>query len=194
MSRADEDWYSVLACVAEGDRLAFVELSQLVTRFLHRLRAYDFEDEWSDLVQNVVWALVRAHREDRIRDRQATLAYIGEVTRRQFLGRLRQVQRHHERDRKELDDGDEPATDALTLRVSGIDVAHLDLRRALEGLREPHRSLVAAVYGESKTYQEAARELDVPFGSAKRYLAAGLKELRARLSEAGPDGGVGDDG
>ncbi len=184
MAEEQPDWYRVIERVSDGDRRAFLQLSQRVTRFLARARAYDFRDEWPDLTQEVVVAVVMAQREGRIRDRQAALGYIGQVTRFKFASRLRRLGRHHERDQVELEEGalsEIEASDGQPEPLAEAD--RLDLRRALERIPEPHRSLVLAVYGERKSYEQAAKELGVPLGSAKRYLAKGLRELRSLLQE-----------
>ena len=56
-----------------------------------------------------------------------------------------------------------------------------DVRIALEKLPEKVRRAVYGVYAEGRTYEQVAEDTDIPLGSLKRYLAEGLKELRARF-------------
>jgi RNA polymerase sigma-70 factor (ECF subfamily) len=163
--------------VAGGDGAAFLELSQLVTGFLARLRAYDFEDEWHDLIQEVVLAIVTAQREGRIRDRGAVKGFIWQVTRHKFLDRLGLKQRTNERRRVPLEE--EPAALLSNgLYPSPRDEVVVDVRRALEKLPENKRRAVFQVYGEGRTYQEVASGVGVPLGTLKRHLREALRELR----------------
>ena len=58
MSGGAEDWGETLERLLAGDRVAFLKVSRLVARFLARWRAYDFREEWPDLIQEVVLAVV----------------------------------------------------------------------------------------------------------------------------------------
>jgi RNA polymerase sigma-70 factor (ECF subfamily) len=181
--RETVDWVDVLKRLDAGEDIAFLELSRLVTRFLARMRAYDFLEDWPDLLQEVCMATLSAFRGGRIRDPTAVPAFVAQVTRHKFSDRLRQVERRHEKSAVPLaEDGGDPEPPAWS---APADDDVLDLRSALERLREPHRSLVMCVYGEQMTYQEAARKLEVPLGSAKRYIAQALRELRSLLTERG---------
>src|SRR5688572_21474558 len=86
----DQDWPALVARLAAGDRAAFLELNRLVTSVLVRLRAYDFREEWDDLRQEVVLAVVANARAGRLRDPQAFVAYVRIVTRNKFVDRLKQ--------------------------------------------------------------------------------------------------------
>ena len=86
----DQDWPALVARLAAGDRAAFLELNRLVTSVLVRLRAYDFREEWDDLRQEVVLAVVANARAGRLRDPQAFVGYVRIVTRNKFVDRLKQ--------------------------------------------------------------------------------------------------------
>ena len=75
--------------LVEGDQVAFLKLSRLITGFLIRLRAYDFREDWPDLIQEVLLALVKAVRRDGIRERSAVKAYARRTTYNRFAERLR---------------------------------------------------------------------------------------------------------
>lgn len=60
-----------------------------MTGCLRRLGAYDLGDEWQDLCQEVVWALVRAVREGRPPADHAVSSYIGSIVHHQFVSWLR---------------------------------------------------------------------------------------------------------
>ncbi len=68
MSGATVDWNATLERLLAGDRVAFLEFNRLVTGFLAQLRAYDFREEWDDLRQEVLMAVVANARTGRLRD------------------------------------------------------------------------------------------------------------------------------
>ncbi len=89
MSSPHKDWAGVMERLLEGDRLALFELTRLVTSFLMRWNAYDFRDDWDDLVQEVVFAAGLAMQEGRIRDRAAVVGYLRSTARFEFIERLK---------------------------------------------------------------------------------------------------------
>ena len=46
--------------LVRGESAAFLAVARLITSFLRQWRAYDFRDEWDDLIQEVVLAAVEA--------------------------------------------------------------------------------------------------------------------------------------
>lgn len=180
MSQPREDWYAVLRRLMEGDRLALVKLSRLLNSFLARWNAYDFRDEWDDLIQEVVMAAVVAVREGKLRDPAAVVGWLRTTARFKFMDRLRSHLRCPEGESLPWED-----------EVEGIDTAseapdpalREDMKRALERLPEKVRTAVLGVYIHGKTYDEVAEESGVPLGSLKRYLRDGLTQLRGELRD-----------
>lgn len=170
----------LLAALARGDRLAFLRISRMVTGFLAQMRAYDFREDWPDLVQEVVLVVVSAHAQGQLRDPDALLGFVRSVTRNKLGDRLRRELRL----REEVSLlGEIAAFDALDARAAGARSQAYDLRRALAELPEKKRLVVSLVYLEGKSYEEAAAESGIPLGSLKRYLREGLEELRQLLGE-----------
>jgi RNA polymerase sigma-70 factor (ECF subfamily) len=187
---ADADWFDVLERLDSGDRLAYMQISRLVAGVLRGLRAYDFHDDWADVIQDVAISLVKTFREGRLGRDDAVGAYVRQMTRNRFRDRLRTYVRRHERDTVDIDAPPDESPAPTPSSVSPDPASALDLRRALERLTEEQRGLVLAVYGERCTYEEAAERVGMPLGSAKRHLAEGLRRLRARLGpEAEEPGG-----
>src|SRR5512144_927831 len=89
MSGAPTDWRDVLEGLLAGDRVAIARVSRLVTAVLVQLRAYDFRDEWDDLRQEVLLAVVASARAGRLRDPQAFAGYVRIVTRNKLMDRLK---------------------------------------------------------------------------------------------------------
>lgn len=177
------DWFDVLKRLDAGDELAFLELGRLTTYFLRRMRAWDLSDEWPDLLQEVALATLAAFRRGRIREPAAVHGLVAQIARNKLSDRLRQMERRREKLTETLEDPDSEPSGSGFGPISEDDV--LDLRAALGRLREPHRSLLVSVYGAQMTYREAARHHDVPLGSAKRYIAQALRELRSALTGGG---------
>ncbi len=178
----EEDWYAVLAALLEGDALALARLTRLVNGFLAGWNAYDFRDDWDDLLQEVVIAAATALQEDRIRDRRAVVGYLRTTARFKFVDRLRRHLRTKEDQTLPWEDvvGHDELTTAETEPQEGM---ARDVRQALERLPENRRLAVVGVYVEGKTYEAVAKETGIPLGSLKRYLRDGLAQLREELSD-----------
>ncbi len=179
MSVQERDWIAVVNRVIAGDRLALAQTSRLVNGFLVRWNAYDFRDEWEDVVQEVIAAAALAVRAGRLRDPQAIVAFLKTTARFKYLDRLRIVLNQ----RKDLAWEEVIASDESPRAVQLEAEAREDLRRALAKISDKKRDLVVAVYGAGQTYEEAALANGIPLGTLKRYLRDGLAELREALRE-----------
>jgi RNA polymerase sigma-70 factor (ECF subfamily) len=181
---SDADWIAVVERLQQGDRLAFLELNRLVTGFLTQLRAYDFRDEWDDLRQEVVTAVVENARAGRLRDPKAFVGYVKVITRNKFIDRLKRQMRVRE---KETLPWDEETARAVAGGGPEIDAEE---RRALwaavETLPEDRRRIVQGVYGEGRSYEEMSSTTGIPLGTLKRRLRESVALLRERLGGAGP--------
>jgi RNA polymerase sigma-70 factor (ECF subfamily) len=138
------------------------------------LRAYDFRDEWADLIQEVLIAVIVAARRQAIPDPTGLPHYVRRVTANKFHDRLRRYIRRGEGE-------DLPWEDAVAPTSPPDPTTRLDVQRALEKLPPLQQKLLIDVYVGRRTYQEAAELHGVPLGSAKRYLRQGLEALRRTL-------------
>lgn len=163
-----------------GDRVAFARFNRLVSRFLTQLRAYDFEDEWEDLRQEVLVATLANARAGRLRDPQAFVGYVKIITRNKFVDRLKRRLRTKEKERLPWDD---ETARAIALPASGADLDTGEAWAAVRQLPEPGPRILAGLYREGKTYQEVSDELGLPLGTLKRRLTECLQTLRERLAE-----------
>lgn len=179
MSGATEDWGAVLDRLISGDRAAFLTVSRLITGLLISWRAFDFEDEWDDLIQDVVIALVTASREGRIRDRGAIAGYVRTTARFKFVDRLRQ------HIRCPVDEAVPWEDVAVAANPGPVEPEAIDVRRALEKLPPKTRDAVSGVYLRGRTYEQVSKETGIPLGTLKRYLRQGLAELREALGAEG---------
>jgi RNA polymerase sigma-70 factor (ECF subfamily) len=179
MAPRAEDWAAVLERLLEGDRLALAQLSRLVNSCLSRWNAYDFRDEWDDLIQEVLVATATAWREGRIRERQALVGFVSSTARFKFVDRLRSHLRLREDEtlpwQAVVEGPLEPSSAEAPPEL------RRDLRDALARLPEKERRAVTAVHVEGQTYEEAATTTGIPLGSLKRHLRDGLARLRVEL-------------
>ncbi len=182
MSGAREDWAAVLERLLEGDRHALLQLTRLVNSFLMRWNAYDFRDEWDDLIQEVLLAAATAVRDGKLRERGAAFGYLRTTARFKFVDRLKRHLRLAEDDHlpweEAIDAGLEPSAEAAEPGEAR------DVRTALESLPEKQRDAVYAVHVRGQTYPEAAESTGIPLGSLKRHLRDGLAALRTALGPA----------
>lgn len=159
-------------------------MARISSACLSRLRAYDFRDEWPDVVQETLIAVVAAVRESRLREPEAIAGYIRRITRNKFNDRLRSHLQHGG-DQKlawediPLPDDPDPAHHPRREQL------RLDLQRALRAVPPDWRAVLLDVYVRGKTYEETARDRGIPLGTLKRHLREGLARLRAELAPGG---------
>ncbi len=180
MGGASEDWNAILDRLLAGDRVAFLEFNRLVTGFLAQLRAYDFREEWDDLRQEVLIAVVSNARAGRLRDAQAFVGYVKIITRNKFIDRLKRQLRHAE---KETLPWDEETARAAAAATPAVADAGADVWSEVRRLPEDQQRILEGIYVEGKTYQEVSDATGIPLGTLKRRLRAGLGALRARLAQ-----------
>jgi RNA polymerase sigma-70 factor (ECF subfamily) len=191
MAEAPRDWNAILERLLAGDRVAFLEFNRLLTGFLAQLRAYDFQEEWDDLRQEVLLSVVANARAGRLRDPQAFVGYVKIITRNKFVDRLKRRLRHGEAEALPWDE--ETARAAAVPASVGADgqTARETARELWAAVRElpgEEQRILEGIYLEGKTYQEVSDATGIPLGTLKRRLRAGLAALRARLAGAFQDG------
>jgi RNA polymerase sigma-70 factor (ECF subfamily) len=178
MGNRDQDWPEVMDRLIRGDRAAFLEVSRLITGFLAQWRAYDFRDEWDDLIQEVVLAAIEATKAQRLRKPGAIFSYLRSATRYKFVDCLRR------RRGEPLEiEGEERSADLHWPRGPQCDPGSFEIWDQLRKLPEKQREAVSSVYVMGYTYSEAAAATGIPLGSLKRHLREGLAALRAELAE-----------
>ena len=179
----------MLERLAAGDRLALARVTRMITGCLRRLGAYDLGDEWQDLCQEVVWALVRAVREGRAPAEHAVSAYIGSIVHNQFVTWLRKRSARPS-ESVEVDDavsGRAPAAHGTSMGDQHPADDRIAARRALGRLPREWQSLLVAHYVEGCTI-DALVSVN---GSSRATLNRELKRAREafRAALAGGEGG-----
>lgn len=175
-----EDWARVADRLLDGDRTAFLKVSRLIASFLVRWRAYDFREEWPDLVQEVLLAVVDGLRTGKVHDPGALVGYAAAIARHKLADRLRALRPGDASEALSL--GSVPDCDPLCPPFERL----VEVRLLLSKLPEPHRALIVGVYGEGRTYEAVARETGIPLGTVKRYLRDGLAALRSDRASLRP--------
>ena len=183
-ARVGEDWSALLERLLEGDRLAFARFNRLVSGFLVQLRAYDFQDEWDDLRQEVLMATLANARAGRLRDVKAFVGYVRIITRNKFMDRLKRSLRSHERENLPWDDESARAAAEADQGIAPMSEAMGAAWAAVRELPEEDQRLLTGLYVEGRTYQEMCQQTGVPLGSLKRRLTKTLRTLRERLQAA----------
>jgi RNA polymerase sigma-70 factor (ECF subfamily) len=176
MSEPQPDWIHVVERLVAGDRMAFAQLGRLVTGYLTKLRAYDFREEWDDLRQEIVAAVVANVRAGRLRDSRALAGYVRVVTRNKFVDRLKQHLRCPADEHLPWDD-----ETARAMAAEETDPRLRDLWRAVRDLPEEEQRVLEEVYRQGKTYEQASASVGLPLGTMKRRLRTALMALRLRL-------------
>lgn len=177
-----EDWFQVMAQLQQGDRLALLKVTRVITGYLARYRAYDIRDSWDDLCQDVLMALIKSVQEQRIDHANAFIGYLGMITRNKLVDWIN----HSRRAGSDQFLGDQDTALAILDRI-GQDDGHarrddlIDLQNALHGMPEREKQVVSCIYIEGLSYEEAAARLQIPLGTLKRLQTAGLKILRRRM-------------
>ena len=182
MVAAAENWAAVMEQLLDGDRLALLKVSRLATSLLSGWRAFDFRDDWEDLIQESILAVALAVREGKLRERQAIVGYLRTTLRFKFVDHLKGHLRCHKNETLPWEEVTEAATADPGQAASLSPEARQDLQQALAKLPEKKRNAVLGVYLEGKTYDEVAADTGIPLGSLKRYLRDGLAELRGELA------------
>jgi RNA polymerase sigma-70 factor (ECF subfamily) len=172
-----DDWARVLELLLAGDRLAFLKVNRLITGCLTQLRAYDHRQEWDDLRQEVLMAVVESGRAGRLRDAQRFVAYVRIITRNKFFDRLSTASRRKET--KTVEWNEEIASQV----EQAADGQLGQVWCAVEKLPDQEQLVLQGIYREGKTYQQVADDTGIPLGTVKRRLRDGLEKLRAELVE-----------
>ena len=154
---------------------------------------------WVETYQDQAWSLARhllrdaAEAEDATQeafiklwdnreaiDPERVRPWLMKVTRNACLDRLRRRRPEVALEDVELIASGEPLADAEQGELGSW------LRRAIEGLKEPYRSLVLLRDVQQHSYEEVAGATDLSLTQVKVYLHRARKQLREELAEVRP--------
>ena len=120
------------------------------------------------------------HHQDKI-DLNLVKPWLMKVTRNGCLDRLRRRRNNVEFEESHMaEEAHEPSDDLASSELGGW------LKRAIQGLKEPYRSLVVLRDVHQHSYEDVAGMLELSLSQVKVYLHRARKELREQLSEVRP--------
>ncbi len=187
MTATDHNGGELLERLAAGERLALLRVTRLVTSRLRRLGAYDLRDEWEDICQEVVWALIRAQASGGAPAPEKVVAYINRTTWNHFVNYLRKRGAAPDSTAGRQEDG----FDRLDCRVEAAsgDTAgehtRLAARRALAGLSPQWQALLISHYLEGDPVRTLVKSSGRSRATVNRELRRAREAFRDLFTKAG---------
>ena len=159
----------------EGDHVAWAELVQRYSRYVYAIamQAYRLPVQDAEDVFQEVFARAYEHL-DRLRDDAAIRPWIGQLTRRLSIDRLRAAKREQPADAE--GEGDARAEAVLE---------HLDealvVREALGSLNDECRQLLDRFFARDESYSTIGSALELPPGTIASRISCCLVRMRELL-------------
>jgi RNA polymerase sigma-70 factor (ECF subfamily) len=168
----------VRACRA-GDERGWALLVERFSRYVYAIaiQAYRLSEHDAEDVFQEVFTRTYEHL-DRLRSDEAIRPWIGQLTRRLAIDRLRAARR------------EQPGDEALELiearadsELERIELA-LGVRAALLTLPEHCQEILDRFFSREQSYQEIAEALEIPMGTIASRISRCLAKLREQLGSA----------
>lgn len=175
---ASSDEELVRAC-RSGDERAWAVLVERFSRYVYAIavRVYRLPEHDAEEVFQEVFARAYEHLH-RLRSDQAIRPWIGQLTRRLAVDRLRITSRERSGDAAlELTGGSEPDDFEL------IELA-LDVRSAMATLPDHCQEILDRFFARGQSYHEISAALEIPMGTIASRISRCLAKLREELSDA----------
>jgi len=171
----------IIQQIAEGGSAALEELSRRYTPFL-RAEAYRIlgdPDDAADVAQEVLWKVWR-HAGGYDPDKASVSTWIGVMTRRLAIDRLRQRQRRL----RLLDEQPRESETILPEAPERVNAHHQSrvVRRALRELPREQRTIVELMYFREMSQREIALATGIPLGTVKTRAGLAVRRLRQVLA------------
>ena len=181
MAQALTDKELVARCRA-GDQAAWAELVERFSRYVYAISVQGFrlsEADAEDVFQDV---FARAYEHlDGLRDDAAVRPWLGQLTRRLCIDRLRATAREKPAPEAELESGGSEET--LTLLEEAMTV-----HEALAETPEHCREILDRFFARDESYRTIGEALDLPAGTIASRISRCLARLRDVLEgRTGPD-------
>jgi RNA polymerase sigma factor (sigma-70 family) len=162
-----------------GDERAWALLVERFSRYVYAIvtRAYRLADQDAEDIFQEVFARTYEHLE-RLRDDEAIRPWIGQLTRRLAIDRLRATSR------------EQPGGDAMELVEQGVDseLERIELavavHAAMATLPEHCQEILDRFFAQEQSYQEISTALRIPMGTIASRISRCLAKLRERLEAA----------
>jgi RNA polymerase sigma factor (sigma-70 family) len=183
MSAAISDRELVARCRA-GDQQAWAELVERFSRYVYAISIQAFrlpESDAEDVFQEV---FARAYQHlDKLRDDSAVRPWLGQLTRRLCIDRLRAASR----ERPVADDELEPA--GVDDMLAQLEEA-LTVHEALGEVPEHCREILDRFFARDESYRTIGEELDLPAGTIASRISRCLTRLRDAMEGRSGAGGA----
>ena len=173
---ARRDAELVAACRA-GDETAWNELVERFSRYVYAIASQAFRlgaEEAEDVFQEVFARTYQ--RLDTLREPEALRPWIGQLTRRECIDRIRATAR-------ELPTEEVPEqTEEMIDRIEEA----FDVRTALDSLSEECREVLDRFFCRDESYRTIAEELGLPSGTIASRISRCLGRLRDQIEGRNP--------
>lgn len=172
------DEHLVRAC-REGDEQAWAMLVERFSRYVYAIaiRAYRLPEHDAEDVFQEVFARTYEHLH-RLRSDDAIRPWIGQLTRRLAIDRLR-VARREVADDQVLERMDASAADDYEL----IELA-LEVRAAMATLPEHCQEILDRFFAREQSYHEISAAVEIPMGTVASRISRCLVKLREILGDS----------
>ena len=163
-----------------GEADAWSALVERFSRYVYAICVRGFRmpiDEAEDVFQDV---FARTYEQlPRLRDDAAIRPWIGQLTRRACVDRLRRAAAHPEVDADEI---------LLADRADSLGELEqaLDVHQALESLGEPCSDVLDRFFTRDESYRTIGEALDLPAGTIASRISRCLEKLKAFMEDPGP--------
>jgi RNA polymerase sigma-70 factor (ECF subfamily) len=166
---------ALVARCRAGDDAAWAELVERYARYVHAIasRVYRLPEHDAEDVFQEVFARTYEHL-DRLRNPEALRPWIGQLTRRLAVDRLRAADRERPTEDEALEPGD------ADRRMDELDEA-LAVRDALSLLPENCQEILDRFFARDESYRVIADALDIPAGTVASRISRCLVKLRDEL-------------
>jgi RNA polymerase sigma-70 factor (ECF subfamily) len=169
----------VQAC-RRGDEQAWGLLVERFSRYVYAIaiQAYRLSEHDAEDVFQEVFARTYEHLE-RLRSDEAIRPWIGQLTRRLAIDRLRLARREQTGAENVLEDSETPAAQEL----ERLELA-LSIRDAMGTLPENCQEILDRFFARGESYHQISANLEIPMGTIASRISRCLSKLRELLDDA----------
>lgn len=164
----------LVARCRQGDQAAWAELVSRFSRYVFAIATQAFrlsEDDAEEVFQE---CFTRVYENlDRLRDDHAVRPWIGQLTRRLCIDRIRASSREHLTE-------DEVEHAGVDETIASLDDA-LTVHEALAGLPENCREILDRFFARDESYRDIGEALDLPSGTIASRISRCLSKLRDKM-------------
>jgi RNA polymerase sigma factor (sigma-70 family) len=168
---------ALVARCRAGDESAWAQLVERFSRYVYaicsqgfRLSRHDAEDVFQDVFARAYEHLPKLRNDDAVRP------WLGQLTRRLCIDRLREVTR--EAPVEDL----EP--DGMDSTIEALDEA-MSVREGLARIGEPCADMLDRFFARDQSYRTIGDELDLPAGTIASRISRCLEKLKSAMEDSG---------